>query len=410
METGTVQVENNLALMQELLSCGNNIPLWQYDAEGKLISTNARHLVLDRIFEGTGNKEYMVEFGRKHRLPLMLGGNLGLMWCAVFWHKENRLHAIYLLGPVYNTEISQKTIEESIRDHNIDLSWRKAYLELMGSLPVVSSILFFQYALMLHYCVSGEKLSRSDIQYRDLKPAGLEPFEDSVEKTPKQDRMHTWLAERALLKMIREGDLNYQNAIDKAAYLSNGVRSGEQNPLLHAMVSCCSFTSLCVREAIEAGISPETAYSTGDSYIQSMVAAKDISELSAISHAMYEDFIRRVHKHRTDPKVSPYIQACRDYIELHTEETLSLPILASRVGYSESHLSRKFKQEMGVSISTYIRYVRVERSKFYLSDTSMRISQIAAILHFCSSSHFSNAFQEVTGMTPQQFRQAHQKI
>lgn len=404
MEHQSFNAEANLALMQELLSCGTNINLWQYDQEGQLISTTSEHSVLDRIFQESGCKEYMLEYSKTQSLPLILGVSLGLTWCAVFSDHACQPGKIYVMGPIFNTEISTKTIEQSVRDYNIDLAWRREYIKLLSSLPVVSSILFFQYSLMLHYCVTGEKLNRSDIQHGNFSISKDNALTIQRDEKEKGDRMRTWLAERALLSMVREGDLNYQKAMNNAAYLSGGVRSGGENPILHAIVSCTTFTSLCVRKAIQAGISPEAAYSVGDGYIQSMVSAKDMQELISINHSMYVDFITRVHKHRTNPKVSGYIQSCRDYIEMHAEDELSLPILAKQVGYSEYHLSRKFKQEMGVSISAYIRYVRVERAKFLLKNTGLSISQIASDLHFCSSSHFSSAFSEVTGKKPQEFR------
>ena len=64
---------------------------------------------------------------------------------------------------------------------------------------------------------------------------------------------------------------------------------------------------------------------------------------------------------------------------------------------------------MGVSISTYIKYIRVERSRLMLVSTSAPISQIADMLHFASSSHYSEAFREVIGKTPLQYRIENQK-
>ncbi len=260
---------------------------------------------------------------------------------------------------------------------------------------------------MLHYCVTGEKLNRSDLHFQKWAKHEENPEQ---EEAPQKDRMQVWYAERALLNMVREGDLNYQSAISKANLMSGGIRTGDANPIMQAIVSCTSFTSLCVREAIQAGLSPETAYSVGDSYIQSMVECKTVAELRSINHAMYEDFIMRVHKHRTNPKVSNQIQACRDYIELHTGEPLNLGVLAKRVGYSEYHLSRKFKQEMGISISAYIKCARVERAKILLVTTGDSIAQIASSLLFCSSSHFSDVFREITGMKPQQYRQEYRRV
>lgn len=407
MENTGFDIQTNLALMKELLTCGTNICLWQYGLDGHLISSSSEHLVLDRFFENSGCKAYMLESCKDYTSPLILGGQLGLMWCAVFQHKEGRLLTIYVLGPVYNSDISAETIERSARDYQVDLVWREEYIRLLRSLPVVSSILFFQYALMLHYCVTGEKKNRSDLHFQKSINQNTNQEQDDA---PQKNRIQVWYAERALLNMVREGDLNYQSAISKANLLSNGIRSGDKDPLLQAIISCTGFTSLCVREAIQAGISPETAYTVGDSYIQSMAECHTVAELRSINHAMYEDFIMRVHKHRTNPDVSNQIQACRDYIELHTDKPLNLGILAKRVNYSEYHLSRKFKEEMGVSISTYIKIARVERAKDLLTTTSDSISQIAARLHFCSSSHFSDSFQQIVGMKPQQYRQKNQKL
>ena len=167
--------------------------------------------------------------------------------------------------------------------------------------------------------------------------------------------------------------------------------------------------NLCIREAIQAGISTDTAYAIGEGYIDSMTQCKSLSDLTSLNLSMFEDFIFRVRKNRTNPNVSAQIRSCRDYIELHAEQELRLSTLSRQVGYSEYYLSRKFKQEMGVSIGTYIKYVRVERSKMMLVSSNQPIAQIADSLHFASSSHFSQTFREITGKTPQQYRIENQK-
>ena len=117
-------VTNNLRLMQELLTCGTNVYLWQYGFDGHLISTTSNHLVLDKIFSNSGNKEQMIKHAQTQHNPLILGNELGMMWCAVYRNTGNSSNSIYVLGPVFNTEISSKTIDESVRKHNVDLSWR----------------------------------------------------------------------------------------------------------------------------------------------------------------------------------------------------------------------------------------------------------------------------------------------
>jgi transcriptional regulator GlxA family with amidase domain len=46
----------------------------------------------------------------------------------------------------------------------------------------------------------------------------------------------------------------------------------------------------------------------------------------------------------------------------------------------------------------------VERGKMMLVNSSIPIAQIADMLHFASSSHFSETFREIVGKPPQQYR------
>lgn len=170
------------------------------------------------------------------------------------------------------------------------------------------------------------------------------------------------------------------------------------------LLSGVVFASLCTRAAIEGGLSPESAYSLGDSYIQSMTDSRTVSEPTVLMHEMYDDFIHRVHQCRTNPALSKQVQACCDFIEFHLEEPLPLSLLAGQAGYTEQYLSRKFKKETGVNISDYIRFARVERAKLLLTTSDLTIAQIAQQLQCCSGSYFSEAFRTVTGLTPQQWR------
>lgn len=396
-----------IAMLQELLKCGTNIPLWHYDTDGHLLDTNAEHLVLDKILGFIGGIQYMLEYARKSRKPLILGSEMGLMWCAVFESEKKTLKSIYLIGPVYNTEVSNLLLEDSASRYHIDPAFRKQYLSIMREISVVPGVMFQQYCLMLHYCVTGEKLNRSDIQFQPRNKT-LTPL-PSEREPPDFDRVHTYPSEQALLLMLREGDINYKQALSDASHLFGVMHPRHRASVQHAIISATGFTTLCIREAITAGISTETAYAIGDGYIESMAQCKSLSELTSLTLSMYEDFLFRVRKHRTNPKVSSQIRSCRDYIELHAEQEFYLGDLARQVGYSEYYLSRKFKKEMGVSVSAYIRLVRVERARLMLVSTSVPIAQIADTLHFSSSSHFSQTFREITGKTPQQYRAENHK-
>ena len=67
-------------------------------------------------------------------------------------------------------------------------------------------------------------------------------------------------------------------------------------------------------------------------------------------------------------------------------------------------MTRKFKEETGYFISDYVKFARIERAKL-LQSTDLSILEIAGRLGFATRSYFSQAFREVTGMTPTHFRE-----
>lgn len=405
MEDLSINREEKLLLLREMLTCGASVYLWTYAARGHLMQTNCPELVLDVIFESTGCKAYMLEHGRQNTAPLVLGAPLGLMWCAAFEQQGGELQKMHVIGPVFSSEFSLQ-LSDALQEFDIPLAFKPRLGELLRSLAVVGTPLFFQYALMLHYCATGEKLERSDIQFQE----GEIGSSNSQKALRPKDRHRTYSAEQSLLWMVREGNLDYQSAVDRASELSSGVRINSGKPMEQAVISCAVFTSLCVRAAIEGGLSPENAYALGDSYIQSMIQCRTIAELTGINHEMYSDFIHRVHKQRVDTERSKQVRVCCEYIEMHLEEPVSLKQLAALVGYRDYYLSRKFKKETGFSIVDYIKYARIEKAKLLLSTTRDSVQDIAKRLRFCSSSYFSQTFQHVTGVLPQQYRREHQNI
>ena len=401
-----------IALFQELLTCGNQICSWVYSEDLHLLQTNSQQRVLNTIFEHTGCLAYMKRHFDGDTRPLVLSSHLGIMWCAACEQPEPDSglgRHFHVIGPVLNTEISQATIDEACLVYGVSVGWHDGFSQLMNSLPVTSAPLFFQVGIMLHYCATGEKLAISDIAFQQSERIedGLTGRENHIAQ---KDRIKTYHAEQAILRNVREGNLDYSRALEQAGKLSYGIRISTRDPIDQMIISSASFVTLCTRAAIDGGMSPDAAYALGDSYIQSLVGCKNVTDIRSVNHTMYEDFVRRVHQLKAATSYSKQIQSCVDYIELHLEDDLSLKRLARRVGYAEYYLSNKFRQEVGVSVKDYIKKARIERAKALLTTTDLPISQIAEQLQFCSSSYCSNIFREQVGMLPQAYRHENQRV
>ena len=204
--------------------------------------------------------------------------------------------------------------------------------------------------------------------------------------------------------MVRNGDINYHNILQASSRMSPGVPIQGQDPLRQTKTSIVVFTTLVSRAAMEGGLSPEIAYSLGDSYIQSVEDCRDSGELNALAHAMYHDFVYRVHHLHVNPNYSHAIQKCCDYIELSLDRKIRTADLAALVGYTEYYLTEKFKKETGQSVSSYIRYAKVERAKVLLESTELSVREIAERLAFNTVNYFIQSFRDTTGYSPAQYR------
>ena len=334
---------------------------------------------------------------------MMLGSPIGLEWAVVGDRSNGALEYLYVLGPVLTTDVSINGMRWALHNYEQFVrypAWSQKLLRAVEQLSVVMRPILMPYALMLHCCVTGETLRASDVYWQPTE----KPGEASAPKTMR-DRDVVYRGERAILRMVREGDLNYKWAMNNSHTVSDGIPVTGNDPLRQAKTSVIVFTSLCVREAIAGGLSPDQAYQLGDQYIQSVEDCSSIEHIAAYSSTMYADFIERVHKCRTNLDVSRQIRACCDYIELHAEDDISIEKLAEQAGYSKYYLSRKFKEETGTTVNEYIKAARVERAKLLLAATELSIQEIAEKLHFCSRSYFSTVFLQTAGCTPTEYRE-----
>ena len=104
------------------------------------------------------------------------------------------------------------------------------------------------------------------------------------------------------------------------------------------------------------------------------------------------------------------IQASIDYIEDHLSEELSLDELAKRAFLSKFHYHRVFHQLTGETVMTYIRKRRLTEAARELSESSVKIMELAMKYQFGSSESFSRAFKRIFHTSPWTFKQANLEV
>jgi len=111
-----------------------------------------------------------------------------------------------------------------------------------------------------------------------------------------------------------------------------------------------------------------------------------------------------------DSKHKNVIRKAVNYMKTNCAKDLTLGELADHVGYSHSHFSKVFKEEMGCGFRMYLNQIRVEKSKSLLLAGSASISEICDLCGFEDQSYFCKVFKKVTGVTPDKFRKQVRRI
>ncbi|CUX29707.1 response regulator transcription factor [Clostridium sp. C105KSO13] len=92
------------------------------------------------------------------------------------------------------------------------------------------------------------------------------------------------------------------------------------------------------------------------------------------------------------------------YVEEHYASNFTLEDVAHCGEISKSYLSMLFKQETGINFVTYLNQYRIKKGKKLLTDTNLKIYEIAEEIGFGSPYYFSRVFKEVTGMQCKEYR------
>ena len=115
------------------------------------------------------------------------------------------------------------------------------------------------------------------------------------------------------------------------------------------------------------------------------------------------DFAIRESKSRRINKVIAYIQE-------HFQEEISLELVASSAGMSESAFSHFFKKRTNRSFIDFLNDIRIGNAAKMLYETSNTISEICYASGFNNVSNFNRLFKKKKGQTPTEYRENVQKF
>ena len=96
----------------------------------------------------------------------------------------------------------------------------------------------------------------------------------------------------------------------------------------------------------------------------------------------------------------------KEYIDTHWLDDFNLDKISNHAGLSRHHLTRLFKQFIGITPYSYYQKVKIEKIKEALGDLTLNISEAFNSCGADYSGGFAEAFKKKIGMTPSDYRRS----
>lgn len=232
----------------------------------------------------------------------------------------------------------------------------------------------------------------------------LSPMEGDDERS--QTRHREPVEEFLFYRAVAGGRIaDVQDNCNRGAFENmEGAGRLSDNPVTNLRYHFVVTAALITRFCTEGGMAMEEAFSLSDAYIQKMDRCTDLAGIVLLHDQMALDFAGRMRLLNKSAVSSKQVAEAIDYIYVHVTERITVNDLAAAICISPTYLSRIFKQEMGISVSEYIRRRKIDMAKNLLRFSNYSLVDIANMLSYSSQSHFIQHFHSQMGMTPKAYR------
>lgn len=106
----------------------------------------------------------------------------------------------------------------------------------------------------------------------------------------------------------------------------------------------------------------------------------------------------------SDNKYSAIAEKIKKFIEKNYLKNITVSTIAEKFDYTPNYISYIFKKCFSKNILDYIIELKIIKAKELLTDKNNKISEIAHVLGFSSTSYFCSVFKKYTLLTPKEYR------
>ncbi len=209
--------------------------------------------------------------------------------------------------------------------------------------------------------------------------------------------------EKKFTNLLMEGNYDELMKLYKLS-LKPGLTTLKEDELELAKRRLAVFASICSRELIKKGLTPETVMSYEYVYTEMICSTKNMNELLSSIDAIIKSASTSIIRINRIKHID-IMTATSKYIKDHISDPIYIEDVARYVGLSSNYFSSLFKKEMHTPFSKYVNETRINEGKKLLRNTSLSITEIALKVGFKNQNYFTTIFKKHASITPKQYRQ-----
>ncbi len=317
-----------------------------------------------------------------------------------------------IIGPSRSVHLPDTEIRDILIDFDLKLSHYDELKHYLNSIRIMAIESFVLISMTLNSLINNE-IVPFETFYNDVIPYDVEvdiykrvvDYLDGREEVP-YDSFRYLDHEKKTMFYIKHG--MQEKLIE---HLSKGYQGGRPtsfatNALRQYKDRCISMTTLVSRAAMDGGLDSDIAYKLFDLYCMKVEQASSIDTLNKVQGNMLYDYVKRVRAYHYSSTDDPAVNRAVAYIHSNINSKLTVSEIANKINISNGYLSVKFKDNIGVSIPTYIKQQKIKEAKNLLQFTDRSLVEISEYLSFSSQCYFQNVFKQTTGQTPMEYRRS----
>jgi AraC-like DNA-binding protein len=337
---------------------------------------------------------YYDHYQNPHGLEYLAGG---------VWLKEV-FGGCILVGPLISSLSVVELVRETIVSQQLPVAERKMLEQFYESLPIVSDTeLQHMGQLLGHLCIHHE------IQAQQIPSPGRFQY-------PKQS-FHAMTSEEH--RQVIEQRYEHQNLLMDAISTGNQEQARiHVDYLIAALVEFSDrvpgsplrasknigfvLNTICRLAAERSGVHPVYLHHISERFAIQIERTSSLPELKKLFRTLVAEYGELVQTASTG-SYSPIVKKAIDYILLNLGSALQLEKIAEQIHVNPSHLSRRFKQETGMTLTDFINHRRIEEAKLYLQRGHATVTEVAFLVGFNDLNYFGKVFKKFTSMSPTQY-------